>query len=316
MSERRHLTKYVYGFILVGLWLSAAPGWAGFQEGQQAYERGDYATALREWLPLAQKGEPTAQLHLGLMYEQGLGVPQDYTQALLWYRRAAEQGNVQGKVSLGHMYFNGQGVPQDYAQAALWYRQAAAEGDAHAQTKLGLQYENGQGIPQDYQQAALWYRRAAEQGDTEAQQKLGLLYEKGQGVSQDYIQAHLWFNLAAAHLPPGERDNAVSNRDRIAALMAPAQITSAQELARTWQPKPEHVFPPRPPAALQDEAPTRIRRAQERLTALGFAPGPIDGVLGPRMRAALRKFQRTQRLPSTGNLDDVTWRALGDPGEH
>jgi TPR repeat protein len=310
MSARRSRTTHVCGGILVGLWLSAVSGWAGFEEGWHAYERGDYATALREWLPLAQQGHVTAQFNLGVMYNHGQGVPQDYSQALLWYQRAAAQGNGQAKVHLGTLYFNGQGVPQDYAQAALWYRQAAAQGDAHAQTKLGSLYENGQGVPQDYQQAAQWYRRAAAQGDTEAQYKLGLLYEKGHGVSQDYVQAHLWFNLAAARLPPGERELAVSNRDRMAALLAPAQIAWAQDLARTWQPKPEHAPQRGPSEALQDDASTRIRRAQERLSALGFAPGPIDGVLGPRMRAALRQFQRTKRLPPTGELDAATWRAL------
>jgi peptidoglycan hydrolase-like protein with peptidoglycan-binding domain len=103
----------------------------------------------------------------------------------------------------------------------------------------------------------------------------------------------------------------VNNRDRIAAYMNPAQIAQAQELARAWQPKPEPASPPGPAETRQDDAATRIRRAQERLQALGFAPGPIDGVLGPRMRAALRQFQRTHRLPTTGELDEATWRALG-----
>ncbi len=29
-----------------------APSWAGWDEGLAAYQRGDYATALREWRPL------------------------------------------------------------------------------------------------------------------------------------------------------------------------------------------------------------------------------------------------------------------------
>ncbi len=34
-----------------------APAWAGFDEGWAAYNRGDYATALREWRPLAEQGD-------------------------------------------------------------------------------------------------------------------------------------------------------------------------------------------------------------------------------------------------------------------
>ena len=50
---------------------------AEFQKGVDAYDRGDYATALREWKPLAEQGNAPAQFNLGLMYDKGLGVPQE-----------------------------------------------------------------------------------------------------------------------------------------------------------------------------------------------------------------------------------------------
>jgi hypothetical protein len=64
---------------------------------------------------------------------------------------------------------------------------------------------------------------------------------------------------------------------------------------------------------LIDWSKMNVRRAQERLTALGFAPGPIDGVLGSQTRAALRQFQRAHSLPSTGELDDATLHTLTWP---
>ena len=45
-----------------------------FQKGFEAYQRGDYATALEEWRPLADQGDATAQNNLGVMYENGQGV--------------------------------------------------------------------------------------------------------------------------------------------------------------------------------------------------------------------------------------------------
>ncbi len=66
-----------------------APAWAGFDEGFAAYQRGDYATALREWRPLAKQGVADAQHNLGLMYDYGQGVPQDYVQAHMWFNLAA-----------------------------------------------------------------------------------------------------------------------------------------------------------------------------------------------------------------------------------
>ncbi len=60
----------------------------------------------------------------------------------------------------------------------------------------------------------------------------------GQGVPRDYVQAHMWFNLAASKSPPGEdRDKAAKNRDNVAKVMTPAQISEAQKLAREWKAK-------------------------------------------------------------------------------
>jgi len=47
--------------------------------------------------------------------------------------------------------------------------------------------------------------------------------------------------------------------------------------------------------------------AQQRLINLGYVPGKVDGVLGPRTRAALRAFQEDHDLPErSGDLDRST----------
>ncbi len=66
-----------------------APAWADFYEGLAAYQRGDYATALREWRPLAEEGDAYAQHNLGITYSNGQGVPQDYAEAHMWFNLAA-----------------------------------------------------------------------------------------------------------------------------------------------------------------------------------------------------------------------------------
>ncbi len=91
-----------------------------------AAKRGDYATALREWRPLAEQGHAEAQHNLGLLYGNGRGVSQDDAEALGWWRKAAEQGHAEAQFNLGFMYYNGRGVPQDYAQAHMWYHLAAS----------------------------------------------------------------------------------------------------------------------------------------------------------------------------------------------
>ena len=93
---------------------------SSYQKGFGAYDRGDYATALKEWRPLAEQGLSQAQYNLGLMYAEGEGVAQDYQEAVRWYRLAAEQGHASGQFSLGAMYTAGQGVPKDYVLAHMW----------------------------------------------------------------------------------------------------------------------------------------------------------------------------------------------------
>ncbi|WP_315496945.1 tetratricopeptide repeat protein, partial [Haemophilus parahaemolyticus] len=63
-----------------------------FQQGFEASTRGDYQTAFKLWLPLAEQGDAAAQFNLGVMYGNGRGVKQDYFEAVKWYRQAAEQG--------------------------------------------------------------------------------------------------------------------------------------------------------------------------------------------------------------------------------
>ena len=65
---------------------------ADLQKGKNAFDSGDFATALRELTPLAEQGDANAQFFLGWMYYKGLGVPKDDKTAVKWYKLAAEQG--------------------------------------------------------------------------------------------------------------------------------------------------------------------------------------------------------------------------------
>ena len=62
---------------------------------------------------------------------------QDDAEAAKWSRKAAEQGDSMAQFNLGLMYDNGRGVPQDNTEAAKWYRKAAEQGYANAQFNLG-----------------------------------------------------------------------------------------------------------------------------------------------------------------------------------
>ena len=120
----------------------ASPVAAGpLEDAVAAHDRGDYATALRLFRPLANQGHAGGQFNLGVMYENGKGVPQNYAEAVKWYRLAADQGHAGAQTNLGGMYVNGWGVPQNYAEGLRWSRKAADQGVALAQNNRGGIYE-------------------------------------------------------------------------------------------------------------------------------------------------------------------------------
>ena len=102
---------------------------ADFNTGLNAYNKGDYTTAAKEWRQLADQGVAAAQFNLGLMYYDGHGVPLDFAQAAEWFTKAAEQDYAKAQYDLGAMYGVGKGVKRDYVQAYKWLNLCAAKGD-------------------------------------------------------------------------------------------------------------------------------------------------------------------------------------------
>ena len=139
-----------------------------FNKGYEAYNTGDYDTAVKEWKPLAEQGYASAQFNLGIMYEYGDGVPKDYANAVKWYKLSAEQGDAAGQYSLGNMYSKGNGVIKDKAEAVRLWRLSGEQGYAYAQGMLGIMYELGDGVLKDNITAHMWYNIASANGHEHA----------------------------------------------------------------------------------------------------------------------------------------------------
>lgn len=197
MSYNRLLALRFSVVLVLSIVYLATPAWADFKAGMDAYHRGDYATAMREWQPLAEQGQVVAQYQLGLLYA------------------------------------NGQGVTKDDAKARQWYEKAAVQGHVEAQVNLGILLMYARGGQQDYKMAVYYLRLSANQGNDLAQRRLGQMYERGDGVPQDYVKAYMWYSLGTANgMEAGAR-----LRDALAKRMDPDQIAEAHKLAREWKPK-------------------------------------------------------------------------------
>lgn len=196
-KQNRVLICIVIGIIM----LVASPAWAGYEEGEDAYLRGDFQAALEVWRPLA------------------------------------EQGNAEAQNMLGYMYRFGEGVDSNFELARKWYRLAADKGNPTAQNNLGVMYRLGLGGDQDFQEAFYWFRRAADQGNGGAQNHLGLMYYKGEGVAPDKVHAYKWAYLAAQQ----GLDPAIQAVGMLEQELTPEQIEEAKTMAREWKPRGEEV---------------------------------------------------------------------------
>lgn len=161
---------------IVLLCLSAS-AWAGYDEGFAAYNKEDYATALKEWQSLAEQGNAIAQLNLGAMYAIGQGVPKNDKEAVKWWRKAAEQSNAQAQLFLGAMYEDGQGVQKNDEEAVRWERKAAEQGFVTAIANLGWYTANGWGTEKNLVEGERLLKLASSKGHDWAKEKLKWVQE-------------------------------------------------------------------------------------------------------------------------------------------
>ncbi|MFO1385905.1 MAG: tetratricopeptide repeat protein [Chitinivorax sp.] len=174
--------------------LLAAPAWAGFAEGKAAAEKGDHATAAKEWKAAAEKGDVGSQVALGFLYQKGLGVKQDWKQAVSWWDKAAAQGNTEAMRTAARVYLTGApGVELDVPKSMKYYQKAAEANDPVAQLNLAQLLIKFARDDDDVKQAGYWFMRAAEQGSPAAMHNLGVMFEKGLGVPADAAEAQKWY---------------------------------------------------------------------------------------------------------------------------
>ena len=98
-----------------------------FEDGKNAFNLSDHATAFEKFTNAAEAGDIKAQNWLAWMYYYGKGVPRNDEKALRWYTKAAEAGHTIAQVSLGKIYELGRGIPRDAVQAYKWYNIAEAK---------------------------------------------------------------------------------------------------------------------------------------------------------------------------------------------
>jgi TPR repeat protein len=212
---------------------SAQPGQDLVVTARDAFGRGDYAAASRDWSAAASAGNGAAMYNLGVMSLSGKGATKDIAAAARWFKASAGAGHSGGMVNWGlcllngfgtakdeasgfrfiqdaanrgsanamgllaEAYYRGRGVAADPRQGASWLQRAVDAGDGPSIAQLADAYDRGDGLVRDGRRAFGLYQRAATAGDTEAMVHLGYAYEDGEAVPKDEIQAATWYQRAA-----------------------------------------------------------------------------------------------------------------------
>ena len=175
VSSIHHLRRTSAGLFAVFLTVclfagcgKKVPAENALAEGKAAYDRKDYATAVRCFAPAADQGDAEAQYMLGLCREYGHGIRLDWEKAAGLFRKAADQGHTGAQYMLGKCHEFGWGVKKDMKEAVQWYGKAADQGDAEAQFMLGECCYYAWGVERDYAKAVQWYAKAADQEATKS----------------------------------------------------------------------------------------------------------------------------------------------------
>ena len=198
-----------------------------FQIAKQAYDKNNVAKAVKLLLPLAEAGDPKAQLLLGYIYDltDGThGVKSDNTKARFWYEKAVKQDYTPALRELGrHLIVNFRDTKRGYPLLKL----AAERGDAKAQFTLGLMLTRSSwGLPENRTASRKWFIKALEQKYTIAATYLLLLHRR----DGDYVEAYKW-DLIDQFLH--NRNKTIQHPD-VREGMTKSQIAESQRRAKAW----------------------------------------------------------------------------------
>jgi uncharacterized protein len=291
--------------------LISAPALADVKQGVDAWARGDYATAIKTWRPLAIAGNADAQFNLGQAYKLGRGVPLDLKQAEEWYRKAALQGHIGAEDNYGLVQFqNG-----NRQQAMPWIEKSANRGEPRAQYILGTALFNGDMVGKDWVRAYALMTRASASGLAPASSSLAQMdrfipldqRQKGLAMARDMEQVAVRPPLPST--PAAPVGPVIRPRPATPTVVRTVDLPPSQAPGATFpatmprSPAPEPVMTPDPVPA---PPPVVVRRPVVRPAPAVVAPAPV-----PTM-APVRTAGRGWRVQLGAFGQEARARALFD----
>jgi len=272
---------FLAGVALYAALPALSPALADVKAGVDAWSRGDYATAIKEWRPPAEKGDADAQFNLAQAYKLGRGVPRDLAKAEELFGKAAEQGHLQASDNYGLLLFQ----RGEHARAMPYVRAAASRGDPRSQYILGLAHFNGDGVEKDWVRAYALVSLAQQAG---LQQAIPALAQMDQHIPIEQRQQSVALATQLAAEAQATRQRQLASAD-LAGPMRPAGSSGvASSMSSPAITAPSAI--PRMPV---------IASAERELAAAGSQGGTSYGTPPglPGQGAAGADFTRPARAP-------------------
>ena len=217
--------------LCAALAVTAVTARADFDAGLEAFKRGDVATAVAEWQAAADRGDAESAYHLGVVYAEGRGVPQDPQRAFELLSRASDGGSRDATFALAQLYSAGIGVERDADRALELLNKAADAGQVVALFHLGMLHAEGRGVPQDPKRAFELVSRAADQGSLGATVAQAEMFMNGFGVERDQQKGLELLRKAADEKHPDALYE-LANLYRRGDVVGPQDYAKAAELYR------------------------------------------------------------------------------------
>ncbi len=141
---------------------------ASVKQGVDAWDRGEFETAVRIWRDPAVKGDPDAQFNLAHAYKVGRGVKQDLAIATDWFRQSASRGHLRAEDSYAHLlHYQGK-----VTEALPLLERSSDRGEPRSQYLLGTELFNGVNVTKDWVRAYALMTRASSTGLAPASRSL------------------------------------------------------------------------------------------------------------------------------------------------
>lgn len=310
--------KHLFSAMILGSLTCAAPGVMAadkttdqgiskdVKEGVEAWEKADYATAIKKWRPAATAGDADAQFNLGQAYKLGWGVPMDLPVATEWFRKAAAQGHLRAEENYALLLFRS----GKRTEAMPIIEKSAARGEPRAQYILGTALFNGENIGKDWTRAYAMMTRAVASGLPQATNSLSLM---DQYIPLEQRQEA---TKLAATLEQQERSNMLA-----ATQMPPQPKPAIPPPARSGKPAP--VKPADlPPSTIASAPPARLVPApapaapakpavEKPMTQKAPPPAPVtQSAPAPAVKVAPAAAEGNWRIQLGAFSDEAKARTL------